>query len=34
MKLRLIAIFFGITTAGIIFTGYIFNALEVLFVIR
>lgn len=28
MKLKLIAIFFGITTLGIIFTGYIFNFLQ------
>ncbi len=28
MKLRLIAIFFGITTLGIIFTGYLFNLLQ------
>lgn len=28
MKLRLIAIFFGITTLGIIFTGYLFNFLQ------
>lgn len=28
MKLPLIAIFFGITTAGIIFTGYLFNLLQ------
>ncbi|MCF7874707.1 MAG: permease [Candidatus Omnitrophica bacterium] len=34
MKLKLIVIFFGITTAGIIFTGYIFNILEMLLAIR
>ncbi|MCF7871198.1 MAG: permease [Candidatus Omnitrophica bacterium] len=34
MKLKLIAIFFGITTAGIILTGYIFNLIEILFAIR
>jgi len=28
MKLKLIAIFFGITTLGIIFTGYVFNFLQ------
>jgi uncharacterized protein len=28
MKLRLIAIFFGIVTAGIILTGFLFNALQ------
>lgn len=28
MKLKLIAIFFGITTLGIIFTGYLFNLLQ------
>jgi uncharacterized membrane protein YraQ (UPF0718 family) len=28
MKLPLIAIFFGITTIGIIFTGYLINALQ------
>ncbi|MCX5709865.1 MAG: permease [Candidatus Omnitrophica bacterium] len=28
MKLKLIAIFFGITTLGIIFTGYLFNFLQ------
>jgi len=28
MKLKLIAIFFGIVTFGIIFTGYLFNALQ------
>lgn len=28
MKLKLIAIFFGITTLGIIITGYLFNALQ------
>lgn len=28
MKLKLIAIFFGITTFGIIFTGYLFNILQ------
>jgi uncharacterized membrane protein YraQ (UPF0718 family) len=28
MKLRLVAVFFGITTLGIIFTGYMFNLLE------
>ena len=28
MKLRLIAIFFGITTAAIIITGYLFNLLQ------
>ena len=28
MKLKLIIIFFGITTLGIIFTGYIFNFLQ------
>jgi hypothetical protein len=28
MKLQLIAIFFGITTLGIIFTGYLFNILQ------
>jgi hypothetical protein len=28
MKLQLIAIFFGITTLGIIFTGYLFNLLQ------
>lgn len=28
MKLKLIAIFFGITTLAIIFTGYLFNALQ------
>jgi len=28
MKLKLIAIFFGITTLGIIFTGYVFNLLQ------
>jgi hypothetical protein len=28
MKLRLIAVFFGVTTAGIIFTGYLFNFLQ------
>ncbi|MCF7872783.1 MAG: permease [Candidatus Omnitrophica bacterium] len=32
MKLKLIAIFFAITTLGIIFTGYLFNILEVLLV--
>jgi hypothetical protein len=32
MKLKLIAIFFGITTLGIIFTGYLFNILEALLV--
>lgn len=30
MKLRLIAIFFGIVTLAIIFTGYIFNFLQIL----
>ena len=28
MRLPLIAIFFGITTLGIIFTGYLFNLLQ------
>lgn len=28
MKLKLIAVFFGITTLGIIFTGYLFNLLQ------
>lgn len=28
MKLKLIIIFFGITTLGIIFTGYLFNLLQ------
>jgi uncharacterized protein len=28
MKLQLIALFFGITTAGIIFTGYVLNLLQ------
>jgi len=28
MKLGLIAVFFGITTLGIIFTGYLFNFLQ------
>jgi uncharacterized protein len=32
MKLKLIAIFFAITTLGIIFTGYLFNILEALLV--
>ncbi len=32
MKLPLIAIFFGITTLGIIFTGYLFNLLQTLLV--
>lgn len=32
MKLKLIAIFFGITTLGIIFTGYLFNFLQKIFV--
>ncbi len=32
MKLKLIAIFFGITTLAIIFTGYLFNALQVILV--
>jgi uncharacterized membrane protein YraQ (UPF0718 family) len=32
MKLKLIAIFFGITTLGIIFTGYLFNLLQKIFV--
>jgi len=30
MKLKLIGIFFGITTLGIIFTGYLFNLLQTL----
>jgi hypothetical protein len=29
MKLKLIAIFFGIVTLAIIFTGYLLNALQV-----
>ncbi|MFO8052871.1 MAG: permease [Candidatus Omnitrophota bacterium] len=33
MKLKLIAIFFGITTLGIIVTGYLFNMLELLLVV-
>lgn len=32
MKLKLIAIFFGVTTAAIIFTGYMFNFLQALLV--
>ena len=32
MKLKLIAIFFGIVTLGIIFTGYLFNILQVVLV--
>jgi uncharacterized membrane protein YraQ (UPF0718 family) len=32
MKLKLIVIFFGITTLGIIFTGYLFNLLQKLLV--
>ncbi len=32
MKLKLIAIFFGITTLAIILTGYLFNALQVVLV--
>jgi len=32
MKLKLIAIFFGIVALGIIFTGYLFNILQVVFV--
>lgn len=32
MKLRLIILFFAITTAGIIFTGYLFNALQTILV--
>lgn len=33
MKLKLIAIFFGVTTLGIIITGYLFNLLEILLVV-
>ena len=29
MKLPLIAIFFAVTTLGIIFTGYLFNILQI-----
>lgn len=32
MKLKLIAIFFGLTSLGIIFTGYLFNILQKIFV--
>jgi hypothetical protein len=31
MKLQLIAVFFGITTAAIIITGYLFNILQGIF---
>jgi uncharacterized membrane protein YraQ (UPF0718 family) len=34
MKLKLIAIFFGITTLAIILTGYLFNALQKIFLLN